>query len=163
MLLIVVGLWLVLSFVTRSPEVRTLSLPEYQQALTASEVRTAEFLERDQKVVGELTSGTHYQTSYPSQYQESLTKEILAAPNGVELTTDPQGDSILLTLLFNLLPIILVVGLLLFFMNQMQGGGNRVMSFAKAKPKTVSKDQPKTTFADVAGVDEAVELSLIHI
>jgi cell division protease FtsH len=156
-LLILVGLWLFLSFVTRSPEIRAMSLPEFQQALDAGEVRSAEFLERDQRVVGELTSGARYQTSYPSQYQETLTKEILAAPNGVDLTTDPQGDSLLLTLLFNLLPIILVVGLLLFFMNQMQGGGNRVMSFAKAKPKTASKDQPKTTFADVAGVDEAVE------
>ncbi|HYT80629.1 MAG TPA: ATP-dependent zinc metalloprotease FtsH, partial [Actinomycetota bacterium] len=46
---------------------------------------------------------------------------------------------------------------LLFFMNQMQGGGNRVMAFGKAKAKVVAKDQPKTTFSDVAGVDEAVE------
>src|SRR5213596_242617 len=42
-------------------------------------------------------------------------------------------------------------------MNQIQGGGSRVMAFGKAKAKLVSKDQPKTTFADVAGVDEAVE------
>src|SRR5438132_6012076 len=42
-------------------------------------------------------------------------------------------------------------------MNAMQGGGNGVMQFGKAKPKVVSKDQPKVTFADVAGADEAVE------
>ncbi|MCA1720428.1 MAG: ATP-dependent zinc metalloprotease FtsH, partial [Actinobacteria bacterium] len=47
--------------------------------------------------------------------------------------------------------------LIFFFMNQMQGGGNRVMQFGKSKAKLVSKDTPKTTFADVAGADEAVE------
>jgi cell division protease FtsH len=47
--------------------------------------------------------------------------------------------------------------LLFFFLNNMQGGGGRVMAFGKAKARTIAKDQPKTTFADVAGVDEAVE------
>ena len=42
-------------------------------------------------------------------------------------------------------------------MSQMQGGGNRVMSFGRSKAKLVSKDTPKTTFADVAGADEAIE------
>ena len=51
----------------------------------------------------------------------------------------------------------LIVGLLFFFMNQMQGGGSKVMQFGKSKAKVVSKDTPKTTFADVAGADEAVE------
>ncbi len=48
-------------------------------------------------------------------------------------------------------------GLFFFLMNQMQGGGNRVMSFGKSRAKLVSKDTPKVTFADVAGADEAVE------
>ena len=60
-------------------------------------------------------------------------------------------------ILLQLLPIAVVVLLLFFFMNQMQGGGNRVMNFGKSKAKLVSKDMPKTTFADVAGVDEAIE------
>ena len=57
----------------------------------------------------------------------------------------------------SLLPILLIVGLLFFFMNQMQGGGSRVMQFGKSKAKLVAKDTPKTTFADVAGADEAIE------
>jgi cell division protease FtsH len=60
-------------------------------------------------------------------------------------------------LLVSFLPILLILGLLFFFMNQMQGGGNRVMQFGKSKAKLVSKDTPKTTFADVAGADEALE------
>ena len=55
------------------------------------------------------------------------------------------------------LPVLLIGGILIWVMNRSQGGGNRVMSFGKSKAKVVSKDQPKTTFADVAGVDEAVE------
>ena len=51
----------------------------------------------------------------------------------------------------------LILGLLFFFMTQMQGGGSRVMNFGKSKAKMVNKDMPKTTFADVAGADEAVE------
>ena len=57
----------------------------------------------------------------------------------------------------NLLPIAILVILLLLFMSQMQGGGSRVLNFGKSKAKLVSKDMPKTTFADVAGADEAVE------
>ena len=52
---------------------------------------------------------------------------------------------------------ILIVGAFIFIMNQSQGGGGRVMQFGKARAKLVSKDQPKTSFQDVAGVDEAIE------
>ena len=52
---------------------------------------------------------------------------------------------------------LLIGGILLFVMNRSQGGGGRVMQFGRSKHKTVAKDQPKTTFADVAGVDEAIE------
>jgi cell division protease FtsH len=55
------------------------------------------------------------------------------------------------------LPILLIVGLLFFFMSQMQGGGSRIMNFGKSKAKALNKDMPQTTFSDVAGADEAVE------
>jgi cell division protease FtsH len=67
------------------------------------------------------------------------------------------NPGLLTQLLVSFLPILLILGLLFFFMNQMQGGGNRVMQFGKSKAKLVSKDTPKTTFADVAGADEALE------
>ena len=68
-----------------------------------------------------------------------------------------QVQSTWLSLLVSLLPILLIVGVLFFVMSQVQGGGNRVMSFGRSKAKLVSKDTPKTTFADVAGADEAIE------
>jgi cell division protease FtsH len=79
------------------------------------------------------------------------------SPAGTPIAPSRPGDNVFVSLLFGLLPIGLVVLLLFFFMNQMQGGGNRVMNFGKSKAKLVSKDTPKTTFADVAGVDEAIE------
>jgi cell division protease FtsH len=65
--------------------------------------------------------------------------------------------SILGSILATLLPFVLIVGLFLFLMNQVQGGGGRVMQFGKSKAKLISKDMPKTTFADVAGCEEAIE------
>jgi cell division protease FtsH len=154
---VLAALWLFLSFATRGPEPKKLSLPSYEASLSSGEVATATFRERDQKVVGKLLDGSKYELSYPLQYQAQLTRDILRASNKVNLSTDPQKSSLFLTALFNILPIVLVLGVIIFFMNQVQGGGNRVMSFGKAKAKVVSKDEPKTTFQDVAGVDEAVE------
>ena len=72
--------------------------------------------------------------------------------------SDPQLPNTLITTLITvILPVVLIAGVLLWVMNRSQGGGGRVMQFGRSRHKTVSKDQPKTTFADVAGVDEAIE------
>ena len=94
-LLVVVGaLWLFLSFATRQPEARKLSLTAFQSAIREGDVRSATFLERDQKVVGELKDGTRYETTYPEQYQDDLTKELVQAPGPVvDLRTDAQKGS----------------------------------------------------------------------
>ena len=73
------------------------------------------------------------------------------------MPVDNQKDPLWLTLLFNFAPFVLIIAVIAFFMNQVQGGGNRVMSFGKARAKMVTKDSPKVTFADVAGLDEAIE------
>src|SRR5471032_1507361 len=77
-------------------------------------------------------------------------------------TVKVSHTSLLLEILLNALPILLLVGLMIFMLTQMQGGGSRVMNFGKSKAKLISKDTPKTTFADVAGADEAIE-ELIEI
>ena len=61
------------------------------------------------------------------------------------------------SLLSLLLPFVIILGLFWFLMSRMQGGGSRVMQFGKSRAKLVSKEKPQVTFADVAGVDEAVE------
>ncbi|MFD4971078.1 ATP-dependent zinc metalloprotease FtsH [Streptomyces sp. NPDC004227] len=72
-------------------------------------------------------------------------------------TVSPSKQSPFVGILLSLLPFVLIVVVFLFLMNQMQGGGSRVMNFGKSKAKLITKDTPKTTFSDVAGADEAVE------
>ncbi|MHB1820079.1 MAG: ATP-dependent zinc metalloprotease FtsH, partial [Streptosporangiaceae bacterium] len=78
-----------------------------------------------------------------------------ALPGGYNVQ-NPQGNS-LLNVLISWLPFIVIFLLFFVFMNQMQGGGSRVMNFGKSRAKLITKDTPKTTFADVAGADEAIE------
>ncbi|MGH2685095.1 MAG: ATP-dependent metallopeptidase FtsH/Yme1/Tma family protein, partial [Actinomycetota bacterium] len=149
-LLLVVGPWL------RTGDSREkLTLDAFLRRLGAGEVSTATVKDRDNEVQGELASGAKYQVNYPAEYGDELTEDLTEA--GVEFDVDQQKESVWLSLLFNLLPFILILAIFLFFMNSMQGGGNRVMQFGKARARQVSKDEPKVTFADVAGCDEAVE------
>jgi cell division protease FtsH len=80
---------------------------------------------------------------------------------GVDLpghyTVSQSKQNAFVGILLSLLPFVLIVVVFLFLMNQMQGGGSRVMQFGKSKAKLITKDTPKTTFSDVAGCDEAVE------
>jgi cell division protease FtsH len=80
-----------------------------------------------------------------------------ASQKGTQFNVKVSKENAWLSVLVSLLPILLIVGVLFFVMSQVQGGGNRVMSFGRSKAKLVSKDTPKTTFADVAGADEAIE------
>jgi len=154
---VLLGLWIFLSFALHGPQPEKLSLPTFERNLSAGRVATVTFLERDQKVVGQLTDHTNYETTFPAQFEERLSTDVLRAPNRPDFHTDAQKSSLLFAALINIvLPVALLGLLLVYLMNHMQGGA-RVMSFAKAKAKLVSKDQPKTTFADVAGVEEAVE------
>jgi cell division protease FtsH len=68
----------------------------------------------------------------------------------------PKGSSIW-SLILGWLPFLLIILIFLFMLNQMQGGGSRVMNFGKSRAKLITKDTPKTTFGDVAGADEAIE------
>ena len=149
------GIWMFLLFANRGESGQQLSFSDFQSAVDAGNVKTATFLEGDQKITGEFTDGSVYSVSYPLSVQESLTKDMEG--HGVEVSANPQKGSALLGFLFQLLPVILIIGAFVFIMNQSQGGGGRVMQFGKARAKQVTKDQPKTTFNDVAGVDEAIE------
>jgi cell division protease FtsH len=77
--------------------------------------------------------------------------------SGTQFNVEANKSSIWPSLLSILLPLVLILGFWFFLMNQVQGGGSRVMSFGKSRAKRLSADSPKITFRDVAGVDEAVE------
>jgi cell division protease FtsH len=68
-----------------------------------------------------------------------------------------ESDTSIWEVVISLLPWLFLIGFMIFIFTQMQGGGNRVMQFGKAKAKQVTRDTPKVTFEDVAGIDEAIE------
>jgi cell division protease FtsH len=86
---------------------------------------------------------------------EDLTKTLRA--KGVKITAEPPRDSSFLTLLLTWSPMLLFLGVWIFFMRQMQSGGNRALSFGKSRAKLTSAQGRKVTFRDVAGVEEAKE------
>jgi cell division protease FtsH len=131
------------------------SVNEFAAMIDDGQIESAKFLTKDEKVVGELTDGNEYEVFLPHDTVDDFADQARAAD--VEVSADPQQGSLILSVLFQFLPILLIVGFLFLLMQQMQGGGNRVMSFGKSKARLVTKDQPKITFTDVAGLDEAVE------
>ena len=85
LLVVLAGLWVFLSFATRGPQASKISLTSFRSEISSGRVDSATFLERDQRVVGKLVSGTRYETTYPGGYEEALTRELLDA--GVRVVT----------------------------------------------------------------------------
>jgi len=133
---------------------KKLTLDEYEANISNGQVADATLKDQDHRVTGKLADGTSYTVSYPEQYADELTTELTGAH--VKLTVDQQKESLWLSLLFTLLPILLLVGFFFLIMNSMQGGG-RVLQFGKARAKQHGDANVKVTFDDVAGCDEAVE------
>src|SRR5438270_6419212 len=152
----VVALLVISGVLTGDGGRKKLRLDEFEKRVDAGQVKTATVADRDGSIEGELKSGTKYRTTYVKDDAPAVMEELRKA-QGIQVKVDHQKDPLWWTLLQTFLPFLLLVGAFLFVMNTMQGGGNRVMQFGKAKAKQVSKDQPKVTFADVAGADEAVE------
>jgi cell division protease FtsH len=147
-------------FVSQANAPTELSLNDFQSKLDNGEIESPVVIrDRSNEVVGTFTSASgesvQFVTPYPAEYAAQITEDLLAA--GVDTDTDNQEPSLLQWFLTTIFPYILLFGLFIFIIFQLQGGGNRVMQFGKAKAKQVSKDAPKVTFKDVAGVDEAVE------
>ncbi len=110
---------------------------------------------------GEITfmrrgGGSRYVTYMPV-YDQKLLDDLINQDVKVQ-GTPPEEQSLLGTIFISWFPMILLIGVWIFFMRQMQGGGGKgAMSFGKSKARMMSEDQIKTTFSDVAGCDEAKE------
>jgi cell division protease FtsH len=130
--------------------------------INGDNVKSAQIDDREQQVRLDLKKGNgdtensdKVISKYPTGYGVQLF-DALSAKNAKTNTVVNQG-SVVGSLLIYLLPLLLLVGLFVMF-SRMQGGGGRMgFGFGKSKAKQLNKDLPKTTFADVAGVDEAVE------
>src|SRR5919106_1402375 len=101
-----------------------------------------------------------YEVGYNESYSPVLVNKLREAKaDGAirDFDVEPARTSVILSLLTYVLPFVLFIGLWIFLMNSVQGGGSKVMSFGKSRAKRLSVDSPKITFRDVAGADEAVE------
>jgi cell division protease FtsH len=101
------------------------------------------------------SNGEEYETGFPQNTEESLVNSLQR--NDIETIVEGESGSSILSLLTYILPFVLFFAFWIFLMNQMQGGGSKVMSFGKSRAKRMSVDAPKITFRDVAGADEAVQ------
>ncbi|MDR8408328.1 ATP-dependent zinc metalloprotease FtsH [Nonomuraea sp. 3-1Str] len=140
------------------------------QQIRAGNVSNAKIVDKDQRIELTLfspitvrpgdTPTKTIQSDWVGGYGPKLTEELQAqvqAGKTKSYTTEVPQENFLVSILVSFLPLVIIVLIFLFVMNQMQGGGSRVMSFGKSKAKLITKDTPKTTFADVAGADEAIE------
>ncbi|MDP9393219.1 MAG: ATP-dependent zinc metalloprotease FtsH [Actinomycetota bacterium] len=157
------GLLLAVSFFDSATAAKKVDTAVVLDAIDQDRVERAVVVDRDQRVEltlkdGETIQGSdQIQSSYVDMQQIDIVNALKQSPPPKGWDTKVPTQSWFVTLLVSIVPILLILFIFLFFMNQMQGGGSRVMNFGKSKAKLISKDTPKTTFADVAGADEAVE------
>jgi cell division protease FtsH len=120
-----------------------------------NQVKSATLKTKDNTVNVTLQDGQKYEVGYDPDYGNELINKLQA--KDVKFDVEGRKSSGWLSLLTYVLPFLIFIGFWIFLMNQVQGGGSKVMSFGKSRAKRLSVDSPKITFRDVAGVDEAVE------
>jgi len=123
--------------------------------LPGHQVKSVDIKTKGNELDVTLTDGTKYSVGYVDQQIPTLQATLVA--DHVPFNVEADKTSTLLSLLTYVLPFLIFIGFWIFIMNQVQGGGSKVMSFGKSRAKRLSADSPKITFRDVAGVDEAVE------
>ena len=131
---------------------KPVSYSEFMSRVNAGEVKAVALDGERVSVVAK--DGSHYITIKPQG--EQLADKLLG--KGVDVSADPQEQSGILTILLSWAPFILLIGVWIFFMNRMQGGGRGgAMGFGKSRAKLLTEKQGRVTFDDVAGIDEAKE------
>jgi cell division protease FtsH len=108
-------------------------------------------------ITGTMQNGNSFSTYSPETDNSALIGDLMK--HGVRINAKPQETSIWTQIFISWFPFLLIIGLWIFFMRQMQGGGGGrgALSFGKSKARLLGEDQIKITFSDVAGCDEAKE------
>ena len=142
------------SFGTGSRQADTVEYSEFLDLVQSGQVEQVIF--EGDTIKAARNSGEHFITFSPETDNTALIGEL--KKNHVRISaTAPKGQSILVSLLINSFPVLLLIGVWVYFMRQMQGGagGRGAMSFGKSRARLLGEDQVKVTFVDVAGVEEA--------
>ena len=148
-------------FLDQATESGEIDLTVFEQLVENGSVAEATILESSNAIEGVLVPGVtvpdvpaEFRVLYPAEYEGALTELLLG--NDIKVIIDPEPPGFW-DLIVGFLPWLLIFGFMIFVIMQMQSGGSRIMQFGKAKAKQVTKDQPKVTFEDVAGLKEAIE------
>ncbi len=156
LLILVMALFQLFSGNTTTMSSRSLSYSEFIQRVDAGQVASVTL--DGERVVVRSRDGNTYVTIRPQGeiLTDTLTRDLIA--KGVDVTAEPQAQSGFMSLLSLWLPFIILIGIWLFFMNRMQGGGRGgAMGFGKSRAKLLTEKHGRVTFDDVAGIDEAKE------
>jgi len=139
-----------------SPDTTEYSMDEFATAVENGRVSSSEpltIMAEDGTIEGQLADGTYFEVAFLADY--NITQYLL--DNDIPFRVDNQKQSVWLQILISAIPFVIMFGLIFFMMNQLQGGGSRVMQFGKSKARLANRGKQRVTFKDVAGVDEAVE------
>src|SRR6202167_4140296 len=152
----------VLDYANSGSSYKQVDTSEIVKLIGQGDIKSALITDRNQTIQITTKQGAELEASWVSGQGLQLADDLQAQVAKGTLPADAYNIAIPKSnALLDLIPtalIYLVIFLVFFFMlSQMQGGGNRVMNFGKSRAKLLTKDTPKTTFADVAGVDEAIE------
>ncbi len=131
------------------------------QMIQKGEIKSAVLTDKNQTIQVTANDGKQYEADFingqgiqlQNELQQQYDKGLL--PGGYDVQIPK--SSALISILETFVPYLIIALFFFFLLSQMQGGGSRVMNFGKSKAKLITKDTPKTTFADVAGADEAIE------
>jgi cell division protease FtsH len=129
-----------------------ISYSKFTEQVVAGQVRKVKF--QGEQVTGELTTGQPFSTTVPAN--DSTLWPTLKEHN-VDTSVTPADDGMpsLLGIIVNWFPMLLLIGVWVFFLRQMQSGGGKAMGFGKSRAKLLTERSGRVTFEDVAGVDEA--------
>ncbi|PWE16423.1 cell division protein FtsH [Marinicauda salina] len=153
LLVLLLALFNMLQGPTQTAPSNELNYSRFMDQVEAGQVESVVI--EGETVTGELTNGTAFRTQVPP---ETNLTDVLRT-NNVEITARPDSEEgmSLMSILISWFPMLLLIGVWIFFMRQMQGGGKGAMGFGKSKAKLLTEKTGRVTFDDVAGVDEAKE------
>ena len=138
-------------FQASQPSSGKMVFSDFLKRVESGEVK--EVLIRGKSVTGKLSDGSAFRT-FTADYPD-LVK--LLRDKGVKIAVEPEDSNPWYAYVLQWVPMLLFIGVWIFFMRQMQGGGAKALSFGKARARLISEKQNKVTFQDVAGVEEAKE------
>ncbi len=156
LLWVVIALVLMMVFNNFGPKQTSVRPVEYSKFINDVQGgKVREVVIEGRTINGTLLNGEHFTTYNPGD--TGLIGDLLK--NDVKIISQaPEQQSLLMQIFISWFPMLLLFGLLIFFMRQMQGGGGRgALSFGRSRARLIEEDQVKVTFSDVAGVDEAKE------